>query len=447
MIIPIILLSICIMGCSSNNDNSTIISSSNVVSKHNVNDYELIGYESSIKENEVINPGMGFYKTKYLSLKREMGKIDHDFKVFDTCHFFHIRIDLSDFVGISNGDKDYDITDSAKEALDYYFTHAKINNCNLIIRFAYDKFEGNSNMEPSISMIKSHIKALSTVINDYSDVIIAIECGLIGPWGEMHTSNIANQETYNELLNEWLNDVNVLPILARRPSFIYKYYGYTIDNLDEFNLTDSRLGMYNDGYYGNNLDTGTYDNLSSREKEVKFLNKLNNLSGGECIGNPFDSFSFENVINEMKNINLTYLNSEWNNNIIESWKELKINGKPFYTYMVNHMGFKLYIDSFNYKIENGALSLDINIGNMGFSHITRDLKVELILSNGISTKKSLTDLNNNVNLTIYNLSNNSSVKIYLKITDNLNRSYELMNGTFVDNSNYLGEIKIYNINK
>ena len=444
-LIPLILSSFCLLGCHNGLDEISEVpqasDETNEISNITV-DYELSGFNNEIKTTEVKNPGMGFYNTKYIELKRDSEiPENHDFMYRG---FYHLRIDLSDFSNVTNGIDDYDISDDALELLNYYFTQAKVNQCSLIIRFAYDKFHGNANMEPQLDMIKNHIKRLAEVINDYKDLIIAVECGLIGPWGEMHTSLLDKQDVYNELLNSWLKEVETLPILARKPVFIYKYLGYSIENLEEYNNDNNRLGIYNDGYYGTDLDTGTYETLEAREKETKFINKLNTVFGGECIGEPTDYFSYDEVIKEMNLVNLTYLNYEWDDSIIASWKNKTYNNQSFYTYMVNHMGFKLYVDSFDYSVKNNRLFVDIKIANMGFSPVTRNLKAQLYFDDGKSVAKitkSLSDTNNNINLETI-IDSNLSTKIYLKITDDMQRCYELMNGCYIDDVNYLGEIKL-----
>ena len=439
-LIPLCLLSLCLFGCNKPNDVKTTTSKEETIEvSTSAEKLELVGFNKNIKTDEIINPGMGFYRTKYLTLKRETEKPEYDFSYNG---FYHVRIDLSDFSKANNGEDDYNITESAINVLDDYFTNAEISKASLIIRFAYDGFGGNPDKEPSISMMKNHIESLANVINDHKDVIMAVECGLVGPWGEMHTSTIDTQETYNELLKSWLANVSDLPILARKPVHIYKYLGYTLDNLDEFkNENNIRLGMYDDGYYGDNLDTGTYINLEAREKETKFINKLNNLTGGECIGEPTKWFSYEEIIKEMKLINLTYLNYEWDNSIVASWKNKTYDNQSFYNYMTNHMGFRLYVDSFKYSMENNMVRVDIDLANMGFSHITRNLKAKLSFDNASSVTMSISDTNLSLNLA-KNIGNAKSVKVYLEIVDDLGRQYELMNGSYENGTNYLGEIKI-----
>lgn len=451
-LIPLyLLLGLSLVSCGVKEESSSVAtsnkaeaSSRNIISEASSSTdlgYTLNGFNKNIKTDAVINPGMGFYRTRYLTLKRETGTPENDFSLNG---FYHVRIDISDFSKANNGDSDYDITESALKALDNYFIMAEANKCSLIIRFAYDGYQGKANMEPTISKMKDHIASLSTIINQHTDLIIAIECGLIGPWGEMHTSTLDVQSTYNELFPAWLSSVNELPILSRKPRYVYKYMGYTLSNLDSFTKAtgeDSRLGSFNDGYYGDNLDTGTYESLEARTKETIFLGKLGNVFGGECIGEPSNQFSYDEVIDEMNLVNLTYLNYEWNDSLVLSWKDKAYDNTTFYNYMVNHMGFKLYVDNIDIKSNNDELSINIDFENMGFSHITRDLKAKLIIesdTNTLSVTKPIRDDSLSTNIGVPTSINNA--KIYLELTDNLGRSYELMNGTYEANMNYLGKI-------
>ena len=104
-------------------------------------------------------------------------------------------------------------------------------------------------------------------------MITAVEFGLIGPWGEMHSSTVANQTTYNTLIPEYLSATpESMKILLRRPKFVYSYYGYSLATLKDFSVSFNRLGVYNDGYLGSETDLGTYDDRAS---EVDWLSKLN----------------------------------------------------------------------------------------------------------------------------------------------------------------------------
>ena len=104
-LIPLCLLSLCLFGCDKSNDVKTPTSKEETVEvSTSTEKLELVGFNKNIKTDEIINPGMGFYRTKYLTLKRETEKPEYDFSYNG---FYHVRIDLSDFSKANNGEDDY----------------------------------------------------------------------------------------------------------------------------------------------------------------------------------------------------------------------------------------------------------------------------------------------------------------------------------------------------
>lgn len=107
------------------------------------------------------------------------------------------------------------------------------------------------------------------MISKYTDVIASVECGIIGPWGEMHTSERTDSESEKKIIGKWLE---VLPddmtVNVRKPSDFCAWSGIELENIDKYTAgkgTDAyRIGMYNDGYLGSVSDLGTYDDRKKR---------------------------------------------------------------------------------------------------------------------------------------------------------------------------------------
>ena len=91
------------------------------------------------------------------------------------------------------------------EDLDKIFNAIDEAGACIIPRFAYtfkssDKETGwsNLNREAEMSMILRHIEQFTPLLNKYKHMITAVECGLFGPWGEMHSSEITkNPENFS----------------------------------------------------------------------------------------------------------------------------------------------------------------------------------------------------------------------------------------------------------
>lgn len=345
--------------------------------------------DSFVESNEIIiNPDQGFYKP----LRVTMTPDSFDGKIKELDQLYHLRCHIGAFSGKVNSDKkDKKLTDKVLNALDDYLTKIKLQNKNAIIRFAYD-YDGENDKEPSMSMMKTHIQQLGPIINKHLDVLTAVEAGMIGPWGEMHTSEVATEENKAEILKAWLENTKEIQILTRTPKTIYTYFGITINDIDSFKIDKSdkgyRLGLFNDCVFSNEKDYGTY---KDRTKETKWFSTQNDhlAFGGEVCA-VHDMNNLEVVLPEMYLMSLSYLNAEYNKKVIvDKWQNLNYNknlgkdsifyGLTGYHYIYAHMGYRLVLRSINVEYnKGGSFNLTAKIDNVGFGNLYRTKKVDIV---------------------------------------------------------------------
>lgn len=358
------------------------------------------------KENSnliVLNPDQGFYRTDYIKITPT--DIDDKSDVLnDDFQLYHLRMDISAFSGKVNGNSDLNITQEVLGRIETFIKKFESKGKNIIMRFAYDpNFEGSQNTEPiSEQTIINHIKQLCPILNKYSLTITAIEAGLIGPYGEMHSSQYANKETISKIIETFLLSTTTIPILVRTPIMIYgHYFNKTISELKTFTIPETskayRLGLFNDGYLGSDDDLGTYQN---RETEIKWLSQQTNHLpfGGEVTAPNSILHNIEECLPEMFDINLSYLNYEWNDQVIKKWKNTKYDsncklgndkifqGKTAYEYIFNHMGYRFVLQkskilfkkeqNLNYNIE-----IHLQIINKGFGQLNRVKQLQIVIVN------------------------------------------------------------------
>ena len=356
---------------------------------------EQISYSSnSFKESieHINNPDQGFYRPLLVSLKPDSFSHGNN----NPEQVYHLRCDISQFSGAVNSDGvDKKITDIALNGLDNYLTEIKKQNKNAVIRFSYDpNYNGNQNKEPSLSTIETHIKQLSVILNKHADTLTAIEAGLLGPWGEMHSSKIATEENKALIFKYWLQNTKEIPILARTPKAIFVYFGKTLDEMEKLTINQNdegyRLGLFNDGYLGTNIDTGTY--VYDRNRETQWLATQNEHLpyGGETCAVSYMS-NLENCLPEMFLLGLSYLNIEYHTGVIEKWKNLKYNdtlgsdilfyGMSGFEYIRRHLGYRLIIKSINVNYEKfGKYEMKIKLRNVGFGNMYKTKKIDIIFT-------------------------------------------------------------------
>ena len=364
-----------------------LISSSNSYS-NKINTY--LFTEST---DNIINPDQGFYNPVIVYLNPDSFKNQTNYPE----QVYHLRCDISQFSGkVNNENIDKNLTDFILNALDEYLFKIKSENKNVVIRFSYDPaYKGNKNKEPSMNIIEEHIKQLGKIMNKHIDTLIAIEAGMLGPWGEMHSSEIATEENKALVFKYWLENTKEIPILARTPKAIFTYFNKTLDEMENFNIEPSnlayRLGLFNDGYLGTNTDYGTY--TYNRSREVNWLSKQNKHLpyGGETNAVSVMS-NLEICIPEMYLLSLSYLNIEYNSDVIEKWKNLQYNstlgndslyyGMSGFDYINKHLGYRFVIESMNgeYNIAS-EFKINLNIKNVGFGNLLKTKKIDIVFTN------------------------------------------------------------------
>ena len=404
-----------------------------------------ISYKETLADTQ--NPYRGFYqaieinytrdKNNCTAQKEKLDDIDAYAKDYKLLHFW---INLSDFseqdMKGSNATKHTSnayidsSTDDVEEALTQLFEKLRANGQTAVIRFSYDydyagvtkdgtdddgNYQYRTVWEPTDdAYIFQHQEKVGAVVSKYTDVIGAVECGIIGPWGEMHSSDRANKTSVKKFVAKWLA---VLPedmtVNVRTPTQFCYYSDVKLDSIDRYisaeGTDEYRVGLYNDGYLGSSSDLGTFEN---RDKEIKWLTSqtAHTLYGGElCAWDNNDKSAHLNNIafleKEAFKTHTAYLNVAWNDKVINSFKSTKYsgtdtdyNGKTTeFEYLRNHLGYRFVVRDVKMTTELSPaenFALDTTVENVGFGNLIIDEKTSVIIKgNDLEKEFKLWDLN------------------------------------------------------
>uniref|UniRef100_UPI0015661C8F DUF4832 domain-containing protein n=1 Tax=Fibrobacter succinogenes TaxID=833 RepID=UPI0015661C8F len=242
-----------------------------------------------------------------------------------------------------------------------------------------------------------------------------LEMGMHGAYGEMHSDTNITYNRIAEATNLMLRSTPPeLKILTRTGNYSAKVLGFDDWGVD-FHIdgekfaeiakakgdTMYRVGMFNDGYLGTQYDYGTWgaDCKTSicREEGVAWLEKygINTPYGGEALTtaenyqviNTPEFLSYEGF-----RTHTSYLNIQWNNNLIDSWKKTLFNVKDFdydFERVDSLTGFKYINDHLGYRFvlreawitdtvgADGIFKAKVRIQNVGFGNLTWNAPVRL----------------------------------------------------------------------
>ena len=371
------------------------------------------------------NYDRGFYTPQVLHLKPSGGKpIEKPYG-----KLLHLRAEISEFssrawLGIdeSGGKKDttwgksQDLTEDALNVLQETFDNIRKNEGFVIVRICYDPwYNGRSNVTPDHEWVLKHVKQLAPVLSKNTDVIVALEMGMHGAYGEMHSDTNITYDRVAEAVNLMLrNTPPELKILTRTGNYSAKVLGF--DNWGvNFHIdgekfaeiakakgdTMYRVGMFNDGYLGTQYDYGTWgaDCATSicREEGVAWLEKysINTPYGGEALttANGYQVINTpEFLAYEGFRTHTSYLNIQWNNNLIDSWKKTPFKLKDFdydpsrdedltgFKYINDHLGYRFVLRESWLSDTVGddhVLRAKLRIQNVGFGNLTWNAPVRL----------------------------------------------------------------------
>ncbi|MBQ8696662.1 MAG: DUF4832 domain-containing protein [Clostridia bacterium] len=387
------------------------------------------------------NPGTGYtpggwYTLGHSSLGTSFGTATvspkFDLCMFSSCNDYTQAGSPSAFVNPTDMQLGFEnklIDDETLGELDAYFAAAEAKGVLVIPRFAYT-WSDTVGCEPDdVNWIITHIEQISEVLNKYPKTVIAVEAGIIGPWGEMHSSKYQSTENMNIIIGAWVDNLDTdITILCRTAKFIinYIYSGNTGTQAERNALFMAdlkagnnplayRFGMYNDGYLGNAWDYGTweYNGNPTRAEGIELLRiiaeyapyggemaycGLDQVQGTVQYGAPSPIYS-DGFVKELYDTHLSYLmniKSDTHlikqeldkitfgeNHAFDGMPDVSVYyGQTMQKFMLDHMGFRFVLrEAKNDESANmgGTVRFEGKVENTGFGNILFSPVCEMIL--------------------------------------------------------------------
>ncbi|MBP5543186.1 MAG: DUF4832 domain-containing protein [Kiritimatiellae bacterium] len=329
-------------------------------------------------------------------------------------------LDHYEYVTNHVGGADIPLDENALLAVSNSLLRCRLNGGTCIPRFAYTGTQWIGCEPDDFEMILTHVRQLAAVVSQFRDVVPAVECGMIGPWGEMHDSRYRdgeNDEYPVRVVQTWLDGLpQDMAVLVRYP----RVWTHLLDTttgalfapggLDAIDQTlRQRMGFFNDGYLGSDSDYGTWrtgDNFWwNRQQGCDFLRGQAVPYGGE-LATISDAFFDEhvhlldpattNIVEEWYDTHLSYLRNISHNKYVINQKmkstafsseKWSFNGMPdlheyegldLHKFCEDHMGYRYVVRSVGAS-ESGGAALDVEIENTGFGQLLFDERLEILL--------------------------------------------------------------------
>lgn len=260
------------------------------------------------------------------------------------------------------------------------------------IRFSYtDAIDQNNkkSADAPVEMALKHIAKLKPLFQEHGDVILAVEAGFIGTWGEwwwtenynFEPKTTANYEPRKKILDGLLDAVPKDRMICVRTAS-HKILAYGLSYADSVTLKTahngsdmSRLAAHNDCFLASADDWGTYD---FGDKDRKFWHHETRyvVMGGETCNQDYTYTKCSNSVEQLEKYHWTYLNRNYHEEVLGSWK-----GEGCYDEIQRRLGYRLVLKNGYFTSSpsaSGEYEVALDIENVGFAAPVNPRGVEIV---------------------------------------------------------------------
>jgi hypothetical protein len=271
--------------------------------------------------------------------------------------------------------------------LDEWFSLIRAGGVKVILRFSYnDGPYPFPEPDADLEQILFHIQQLTPVIRKNADVIVWLEAGFIGAWGEWHTSTNGLDDDIEAKRQVLFSLLDAVPsdrmVLLRYPVDIIQNFPVPLSAQNAFNGTyQARVGFHNDCFLASDDDENTYarDGINSYEEEVEYLalsTRFVPVGGESCAYNPPRS-DCPTALRELAFFHFDEIGDGWYPEVLNSWTE-----QGCYDEVESKLGYRFSLISTvvnEIVLPGGILNLKVELNNSGFSNLKNPRPLYLIL--------------------------------------------------------------------
>ncbi len=273
-----------------------------------------------------------------------------------------------------------------------------------VIRFAYTSSMTAPYGDATPTRVFSHIAQLKPILTDNSDVILVLQAGFIGAWGEWYyTDHFATGSPSN------VTDED----MAKRKELVYKlldafptdrmiqlrYVGYKMRMFDSIPVTldeaysgspKSRISHHNDCFVSSDNDVGSYRNIFFDKNYLEQDTKYTSV-GGETCDYYAQRSNCDTTTSEMARFHWSFINQDYYGPTINQWDESGCLSE-----IVKKLGYRYYLINAHIQDsskQNGSFNITFKMENVGYSNPINPRDIEIVIRNKASGKLYYAQIN------------------------------------------------------
>ena len=336
----------------------------------------------------------------------------------------------------------------------------------LIIRFAYTVTFNDPppRGDAPKSVVLQHISQLSPILHANADIILTIQHGFIGTWGEGYytdyfgdAGNIrpAQQQDRQEVYDALLNSVPECAMIQVR-TWQFKVHltgtalpvapenAYMCGNGSEAAAGEARTGLHNDCFLASDTDFGTWIDSSVDKPRMSEQSRYTVYGGETC--NPSSSRNDCPIaLQELSLFHFTFLNNLYHPDVLNLWRM-----QGCYDNISRSLGYRLVLVSSRFPdcIEaGGEINFEISVRNDGFAAPVTKMVLHLVLQehNGESSYRFVISGSNTNPRFWFGNGTDHTVNGKVVLPNNVTAGNWNVFLAIVDAAATLGEVSQYNV--
>ncbi len=318
-------------------------------------------------DENFLNPERGFYTTTNLATVRDLDYVRPEGK-----SIVYAAVHLDAYLG---EDHEQPLPEELLSDVQSGFDAVRDAGLKAVVRFQYDDGEGypdGANDAPESWMLQ-HIEQLAPLLQANQDVLFLLQAGLIGAWGEWHSSlnfedGPSDQEARKRIVDGLLA---ALPesrrVALRYPAYKRMLYGAAATTESTLLMGDAvgRVAHLNDCFVSGENDVGTYQYESPETlKDYLAEDTLYVPIGGETCA-VHERNACDVVLPEMERFHYSYLNDDYHPDVLARWDEEGCRPE-----IERRLGYRLSLVSAEVPEQikpGGSFILELQLVNTGFA--------------------------------------------------------------------------------
>ena len=344
---------------------------------------ETVSYKAS---DEIFpNPERGFYTAMEVRSADGRGISQGSFNAarMQARSLYLLEFYLTEFVAS-------DISEEYLQTIRAKFQSLREGGCKCILRFCYSNgfSEADKPWDATPEQALRHIAQVKPLIQEFYDVIMVVQAGFVGSWGEWYyTENFKDNASRKKLVEALLDAVpDCRQIELRTPTYKMGMFGFTLaDTLTRAEAHQptlkARLGGHNDCYLSSANDVGTFN--GKRDREYWAAESLYTIMGGESCEltqycNCEGTEKYNGALKDLAIQHFTYLNNGYHQQVLKRWRDQGCMDE-----IKKRLGYRFVLTEglFTKKAEAGKpFEIQLKLRNDGFAPAMNPRDVELVLT-------------------------------------------------------------------